>query len=38
MRKLLSEMNVIEQMEFLTEKMSRTKTNKEFLDSMATER
>jgi transcription termination factor Rho len=35
LRKLLSEMNVIEQMEFLSEKMRRTKTNKEFLDSMA---
>jgi transcription termination factor Rho len=35
LRKLLSEMNVIEQMEFLTEKMRRTKTNKEFLDSMS---
>ncbi|KPL13682.1 transcription termination factor Rho, partial [candidate division WOR_3 bacterium SM1_77] len=38
MRKLLSEMNTIEQMEFLTEKMARTKTNKDFLDSMSTER
>ncbi len=38
MRKLLSEMNTIEQMEFLTEKMSRTKTNKDFLESMSTER
>ncbi len=37
LRKLLSEMNVIEQMEFLTDKMSRAKTNKEFLDSMSTE-
>jgi len=37
LRKLLSEMNVIEQMEFLTEKMRRTKTNKEFLDSMSGE-
>ncbi len=35
LRKLLSEMNVIEQMEFLTEKMGRTKTNQEFLDSMS---
>lgn len=34
LRKFLSEMNVIEQMEFLTEKMERTKTNKEFLKSM----
>ena len=37
LRKLLSEMNPIEQMEFLTEKMKRTKNNKEFLDSMSTE-
>lgn len=35
LRKLLSEMNVIEQMEFLTDKMGRTKTNKDFLDSMS---
>jgi len=37
LRKLLSEMNTIEQMEFLTEKMKRTKTNKEFLESMSTD-
>ncbi|TET59456.1 MAG: transcription termination factor Rho [Candidatus Stahlbacteria bacterium] len=37
LRKFLSEMNVIEQMEFLTEKMRRTKTNKDFLDSMSGE-
>jgi transcription termination factor Rho len=37
LRKLLSEMNTIEQMEFLTEKMRRTKSNKEFLESMSTE-
>ncbi len=37
LRKLLSEMNVIEQMEFLIEKMRRTKTNKDFLDSMSGE-
>ncbi len=37
LRKFLSEMNVIEQMEFLTEKMKRAKTNKEFLDSMSGE-
>ncbi|OPX18325.1 transcription termination factor Rho [candidate division WOR-3 bacterium 4484_100] len=37
MRKLLSEMNTIEQMEFLIEKMRRTKTNKEFLESMSSE-
>lgn len=35
LRKLLSEMNTIEQMDFITEKMRRTKTNKEFLDSMS---
>lgn len=35
LRKLLSEMNVIEQMEFIVEKMRRTKTNKEFLESMS---
>ncbi|MGB9720594.1 MAG: transcription termination factor Rho [bacterium] len=35
LRKLLSEMNTIEQMEFITEKMRRTKNNKEFLDSMS---
>jgi transcription termination factor Rho len=35
LRKFLSEMNVIEQMEFLTEKMGRSKTNKEFLESMS---
>ncbi len=37
LRKLLSEMTVIEQMEFLIEKMKRTKTNKDFLDSMSGE-
>jgi len=35
LRKLLSEMNTIEQMEFVTEKMRRTKNNKEFLESMS---
>jgi len=35
LRKLLSEMNVIEQMEFLTDKIGRTKTNQDFLDSMS---
>ncbi len=35
LRKLLSEMNPIEQMEFITEKMRRTKNNKEFLESMS---
>ena len=38
MRKLLSEMNALEQMEFLAEKMNRTKTNKEFLESMSNDR
>ncbi len=38
MRKLLSEMNTIEQMEFLTEKMARTKNNKDFLESMSTDK
>lgn len=37
LRKFLSEMNTIEQMEFLTEKMKRTKTNKEFLESMSSD-
>ncbi len=36
LRKFLSEMNVIEQMEFLTDKMKRAGSNKEFLDSMST--
>lgn len=35
LRKLLSEMNTIEQMEFIVEKIKRSKTNKEFLDSMS---
>jgi transcription termination factor Rho len=35
LRKLLSEMNTIEQMDFITEKIRRTKNNKEFLDSMS---
>lgn len=35
LRKFLSEMNVIEQMEFLTDKIGRTKTNQDFLDSMS---
>ena len=35
LRKLLSEMNTLEQMDFITEKMRRTKSNKEFLDSMS---
>lgn len=35
LRKLLSEMNTIEQIEFIIERMQRTKSNKEFLDSMS---
>jgi transcription termination factor Rho len=35
LRKLLNEMNVIEAMEFLQERMKRTKTNEEFLDTMS---
>ncbi|MEO0136053.1 MAG: transcription termination factor Rho [candidate division WOR-3 bacterium] len=35
LRKLLSEMNTIEQMEFIIERMQRTKNNKEFLESMS---
>ncbi|MBK8232756.1 MAG: transcription termination factor Rho [Candidatus Eisenbacteria bacterium] len=34
LRKFLSEMNVVEAMEFLVEKMSVTKTNRKFLESM----
>ncbi|MCA9729423.1 MAG: transcription termination factor Rho [Candidatus Eisenbacteria bacterium] len=34
LRKFLSEMNSVEAMEFLVDKMSATKTNKKFLDSM----
>ena len=34
LRKFLSEMNSVEAMEFLIEKMSKTKTNKKFLESM----
>jgi transcription termination factor Rho len=37
LRKFLSEMNTIEQMEFLIEKMKRSKTNKEFLESMSSD-
>ncbi len=36
LRKLLNEMNIIEAMEFLLDKMSETKTNKDFLRSMNT--
>jgi len=35
LRKLLNEMNTIESMEFLQERMKRTKTNEEFLDTMS---
>lgn len=35
LRKLLNEMNVIEAMEFLRERIKRTKTNGEFLDTMS---
>jgi transcription termination factor Rho len=34
LRKFLSEMNTVEAMEFLVEKMSQTKTNRKFLESM----
>jgi transcription termination factor Rho len=34
LRKFLSEMNPVEAMEFLIEKMSQTKTNKKFLEAM----
>ena len=34
LRKLLNEMNPVEGMEFLLERLKRTKTNQEFLDSM----
>ena len=35
LRKLLNEMNTIESMEFLQERIKRTKTNNEFLDTMS---
>jgi len=35
LRKILSEMNIIEAMEFLLEKISATKSNKKFLESMS---
>lgn len=35
LRKLLNEMNVIEAMEFLQERIKRTKTNEEFLNTMS---
>jgi transcription termination factor Rho len=34
LRKVLSSMNVVDSMEFLLEKLSETKTNKEFFESM----
>ncbi|RMD98418.1 MAG: transcription termination factor Rho, partial [Deltaproteobacteria bacterium] len=34
LRKLLQPLNPIDSMEFLLDKLSRTKTNQEFLDSM----
>ena len=36
LRKLLSEMKNVESIEFLLERLSRTKTNREFLDTMST--
>jgi transcription termination factor Rho len=35
LRKLLNQMNTIESMEFMQERMKRTKTNEEFLDTMS---
>src|SRR6185503_6917222 len=35
LRQLLHPLNVVDSMEFLTDKVSRTKLNKEFLDSMS---
>jgi len=35
LRKLLNEMKVVEAMEFMTERIRRTKSNKEFLDTMS---
>jgi transcription termination factor Rho len=35
LRKVLSPLNVVDAMEFLTDKMQHTKTNKDFLDSMS---
>jgi transcription termination factor Rho len=34
LRKLLSQLNAVEAMEFLIDKMEKTKTNEEFLESM----
>ena len=36
LRKLLDEMTTVEAMEFLLNKMSHTKSNREFLDTMST--
>ena len=36
LRKLLAEMKNVESIEFLLERLSRTKTNREFLDTMST--
>ncbi len=35
LRKLMNEMNVVEAMEFLQERIKRSKTNEEFLDTMS---
>ena len=35
LRKLMAEMTTIESMEFLLERLGRTKSNREFLDSMS---
>ena len=35
LRKMLSDMKTVEAMEFLLGKLSRTKNNREFLDSMS---
>jgi transcription termination factor Rho len=35
LRKVLSQLNTVEAMEFLLDKMHGTKTNKEFLESMS---
>jgi transcription termination factor Rho len=34
LRKLLTQLNAVEAMEFLIDKMDKTKTNEEFLESM----
>ena len=35
LRKLLNEMSVIEAMEFIQDRMRRTKTNEEFMETMS---